>query len=44
MDENDAVEEDNVPWRSLVVLSDKPHQENVPWYKYQWSCVYPIKK
>ena len=34
------VEEDNVPWGSLVVLAAKPHQENVPWHEYQWRlCV-----
>ena len=35
MDGNSAVEEENGPWVSLVVLSEKPHQENFPWYEYE---------
>ena len=31
MDENGVVEEDDGPWVALVVISAKPHQENVPW-------------
>ena len=31
LDENSVVEEDNVPRGELVVLSAKPHQENVPY-------------
>ena len=31
LDENSVVEEDNVPRGALVVLSAKPHQENVPY-------------
>ena len=39
-DENGVVEEYNEPWGALVVLAEKPHQENVPWHKYQWMlCV-----
>ena len=34
------VEEEYVPWGALVVLAAKPHQESVPWHKYQWRlCV-----
>ena len=37
---NGVVEENGGPWGSLVVLAAKPHQENVPWHKYQWRlCV-----
>ena len=33
-------EEYNVPQGSLVVLAVTPHNENVPWYEYQWIlCV-----
>ena len=40
MDENCVMEEDIRPWVELVVLAAKPHQENVPWNKYQWRlCV-----
>ena len=40
IDENIVVEEDAGPWGSLVALDAKPHQENVPWHKYQWKlCV-----
>ena len=40
LDESGVVEEDDVPWGALVVLYAKPHQENVPWYNYQWRlCV-----
>ena len=40
MKKNSVLEEDNRPWGELVVLSAKPHQENVPWHEYQWSlCV-----
>ena len=39
-DENGVMEEDNGPWRALVVLAAKPHQENVLWNEYQWRlCV-----
>ena len=31
LDENGVVEEDDVSWGSLVVLTEKPRQENVPW-------------
>ena len=33
--ENGVVEEDNVARVSLVVLSEKLHQENVPCHEYQ---------
>ena len=40
LDENGVLEENNVPWGELVVLSEKPHQENAPWNEYQWRlCV-----
>ena len=40
LDENGVVEEDSGTWRTLVVISAKPHQENVPLHKYQWRlCV-----
>ena len=40
MHERGVEEEDNKPWGALVVLDAKPHQENVPWHKYQWRmCV-----
>ena len=40
LNENSVVEEDDGPWGALVVLAAKPHQENVPWHKYQWGmCV-----
>ena len=35
MDENSVVKEDDGPWGALAVISAKPHQENVPWHKYQ---------
>ena len=38
--ENGVVVEYNGPWGALVVLAGKPHQENMPWNKYQWRmCV-----
>ena len=40
LDENVVTEGYNEPWGPLVVLAAKPHQENVPWHKYQWRiCV-----
>ena len=30
LDKTFVVEEDDVPWGALVVLSAKPHQDNVP--------------
>ena len=40
LDENCVMEEYDGPWEALVVLSEKPHQENVSWHKYQWRlCV-----
>ena len=29
------VEEENRPWRALMVLAAKPHKEDVPWHEYQ---------
>ena len=41
MDGNGVVEEYDGPWRELLVLSEKPHQENKPWSEYQWRmCMY----
>ena len=40
MYENGVVEEDEIPWETVVVLSAKPHRENFPWHEYQWGmCV-----
>ena len=44
LDKNGVVEEDNGTWGELVVLSAKPHQENMPCNEYQWRlCVSYIK-
>ena len=41
LDENGVVEEITVTWGSLVVISEKPHQDNVPCHEYQRIlCVY----
>ena len=38
--ENGLVEEEDIPRGALVVLLEKPHQENFPWREYQWVlCV-----
>ena len=44
MDENGVVEEDTRPWVTLVVLAEKPHQENVTWNEYQWRLCVSYKK
>ena len=44
LDENGAVEEDGGPWGSLVVLSEKTHQDNVPWHEYRWRLCVPYQK
>ena len=33
-DENGMVEEDYGTWGALVIIAEKPHQENVPWHDY----------
>ena len=39
---NGVVEEGDVPWGEILVLAEKPHQENVPWHDYQWRlCFLP---
>ena len=35
LDENGVVEEGDETWGALVVLAAKPHQENLPYHKYQ---------
>ena len=44
MDENGVAEEYNVPQGSLVVLAVTPHNENVPWYEYQWMLCLSYQK
>ena len=44
IDENGVVEEDDGPWGELLVLATKLHQENVPWYKYQWKLCVSYRK
>ena len=40
LDGNGVVEEGNGPQGAFVVLTEKPHQENVLWHEYQWRlCV-----
>ena len=43
LDKNGVVEEYNGKWGALVVLSAKPHQENMPCYEYQWRMCVPYK-
>ena len=38
------VEEDDGRWGALVVLSAKPHRENVPWNEYQWRLCVSYRK
>ena len=38
------VEEDDGPWGALVVLAEKPYQENVPWHEYQWRLCASYQK
>ena len=40
LDVNGVEKHDDRSWVALVVLSAKPHNENVPWNEYQWRlCV-----
>ena len=41
---NGVVEEDDGPWGPLVVLMEKPQQENVPWHEYQWRLCVSYRK
>ena len=44
LDENIVVEEENGSWGALVVLTAKPHKENVPCQKYQWIMCQSYQK
>ena len=44
MYENGVVEEDDRTWGALVVLFEKPHQENVPCHEYQWRLCVSYRK
>ena len=44
IDENIVVEEDIGPWGVLVVLAEKPHQENVPCHEYQSKLCVSYRK
>ena len=44
LDKNGVVEEDDRPWGALLVLSEKPHQENVPWHEYRWRLCVSYRK
>ena len=40
LQENGLIEDDDGPWGAIIVLTAKPHQEEVPWHKYKWRlCV-----
>ena len=44
MDENGVMEEDDGPWGEFVIISTKPHQENVPWHEYKWRLYVSYQK
>eukprot|EP00957_Ditylum_brightwellii_P192994 14694710-Ditylum_brightwellii.AAC.1 len=44
LEENGIIEDDKGPWGALIVLTAKPHQENVRWKDYQWRLCVSYRK